>query len=229
MGGIPEVKWGLYDDHIIHVRTTHVPRFEVEMSSKESLFSKISVTYNDFSVLSVHEKMDYIRTYARSRLEEGERLWWLEDVVEQEHSLPMQVRLYMNLNNEEKKRLRGEAALLCPQIVKSSRTRNKYNDAALYLLTYRGVLCPQARDLFSTGSVAIPDNTERGGIYIQRALKNIESEMIHAATYLEEALFVEYWGFSVDPNQRINEWLRLADTYAQTWKPSDSLFTINSG
>lgn len=31
MGGVPEVKWGEYEDVVIHVRTSHVPRFEVEM------------------------------------------------------------------------------------------------------------------------------------------------------------------------------------------------------
>ena len=30
MGGIPEVRWGGYAQSVIHVRTSHVPRFEVE-------------------------------------------------------------------------------------------------------------------------------------------------------------------------------------------------------
>jgi hypothetical protein len=114
--------------------------------------------------------------------------------------------------------------LLCPQIVKPSRSKGKYNDATIYLLTYHGVLCPQARDLFSAGSVALRSNSKRGGNYLMRALQDIEHEMRQAAATMEDALFVEYWGAKVPTRERIREWLKRADEYAETWKPSDVLF-----
>jgi hypothetical protein len=128
----------------------------------------------------------------------------------------------------EKTRLRAEAALLCPQIVESGRSRKKYDDMVLYLLTYHGVICHQARDLFSAGSVANPTNDDEGGIYIERALKLIENEMREAALRMDDALFVEYWGLSVAPKKRIARWLKKADEYAKGWKPSASLF-LNKG
>lgn len=228
MGGIPEVRWGKYDDCVIHVRTSHVPRFEVEMTAKESLFSQIGITYEDFSKCSIEQKMEYVRKYARGRLKPGERFWWLEDKAEQEHSLPLEVRIYMNLNQEEKRKLRAEAALLCPQIVKPSRAKDKYSDAVSYMLTYRGVLCPQARDLFSAGSVALRSNEQRGGNYIKRALEDIEYEILVAAQTLEDSLFVEYWGKKVPVSERISTWLALADRYAKGWIPSKELFLKES-
>jgi hypothetical protein len=189
-----------------------------------TLFEKMSITYEQFSDSTFEEKMRFIRKYARDRLKEGERLWWLEDKPGELHSLPLQVRLYMRLVQEEKRKLRAEAALLCPQIVKPSRTKNKYNDAVMYLLTYHGVLCPQARDLFSAGSVALRADETRGGNYVERALKDIETEMITAAQNLDDALFIEYWGTSVDPRERISEWLSRADELARGWKPSAVLF-----
>ena len=224
MGGKPEVAWGRYEDCVIHVRTSHVPRFEVEMHPKASLFAKMGVSYQDFSRLPIEQRMQHIRKYARGRLKEGERLWWLGDQPEPEHSLPLQARLYMGLPQEEKRKLRAEAALLCPQVVKPSRSKGKYDDAALYLLTYHGVLCSQARDLFSAGSVALRSDSKRGGRYIERALKDIEEEMRAAARRLEDALFVEYWGASVPTEKRIQEWLTRADKLARTWKPSQALF-----
>jgi hypothetical protein len=223
MGGTPAVAWGKYDECVIHVRTSHVPRFEVEINPKRSLFSIMNVSYDEFVNLSIEERMTHIRKYARARLKEGERLWWLED-SDTPHTLPLQVRLYMSLPQDEKRRLRAEAALLCPQIVKSSRARGKYNDAVMYLLTYHGVLCPQARDLFSAGSVALRANAERGGNYLERALKDIEQEMVLAAQRLEDKLFVEYWGKSIQVDRRIEEWLRMADGFAQNWQPSLTLF-----
>ena len=229
MGGIPEVKWNDYDKSIIHVRTSHVPRFEVEISADHSqqatsLFEIMGISYDDFRKLGMNEKMHYIRTYARSRLQKGERLWWLEDNLDTEYALPIQARLYTNLQTEEKTKLRAEAVLLCPSIVKSGRSKNKYDDAVLYLLTYHGVICHQARDLFSAGSVANPDNDDEGGLYIERALKLIEKEIIQAALTIDDALFVEYWGESVPPEKRIKRWLEKADALAQDWIPSKSLF-----
>ena len=226
MGGTPSVRWAKYEDCVMHVRTSHVPRFELEIGAKESLFAKFEISYEDFCELPHESKMKLVREYARKRKKPGDRLWWLEDKPEeaQEHSLPLEVRLYMTLPQEEKRKLRAEAALLCPQVVKPSRAKNKYDDAALYLITYHGVLCSQARDLFSAGSVALRSDETRGGIYTMRSLKDIESEMRQAAERLEDALFVEYWGASVAPPRRIREWLARTDQYAKDWIPSNELF-----
>lgn len=94
----------------------------------------------------------------------------------------------------------------------------------MYLLTYHGVLVSQARDLFSAGSVAHREDKTSGGIYIQRAIKAIENEMVAASLRMEDALFIEYWGESVPPEQRINKWLEKADKYVAGWVPSETLF-----
>lgn len=227
MGGIPEVRWGNYEDCVVHVRTSHVPRFEVELPPTGGtlpLFQQMGISYDEFRRLRMEDKMKHIREYARGRLKAGERLWWLEDSAEPEHSLPIQARIYTKLLDEEKRKLRAEAVLLCPGIVRSGRARDKYDDAALYLLTYHGVLATNARDMFSAGSVANPNNDDNGGVYIQRALKLLEDEIVAAAYRLDDALFVEYWGRSVPPEKRISEWLVQADAFARDWIPSASLF-----
>lgn len=225
MGGEPDVKWARYGDCVMHVRTSHVPRFELDISTSESLFQKIGIPYEEFTGLDDHQKMRHIRDYARGRLKQGERLWWLEDEQNSSgHSLPIQARLYMSLEQEEKRRMRAEAALLCPSIFKPSRAKHKYDDVTLYLLTRHGVLCSQARDLFSAGSVALRSNAERGGNYILRALLDIELEIKQAARDLEDDLFVEYWGEGCPVSDRLTEWLRRADAQAQGWKPSEHLF-----
>lgn len=177
MGGIPEVRWGDYEKSVIHVRTSHVPRFEVEIpnerhTAKEPLFEQMGIHYDDFRKLDMQYKMKYIRAYARKIHADG-RLWWIEEEENSdEHTTPMQARLYTNLSKEEKTRLRAEAAILCPDIVKSGRSRKKYDDMVLYLLTYHGVLCHQARDLFSAGSVANP-KTITTGVYILNEHSNL--------------------------------------------------------
>lgn len=226
IGGIPQAKWGRYDECIMHVRTSHVPRFEVEINAKEPLFNKLNISYNDFRVLKPEEKMPYIRKYAKKRLKPGERLWWIDDQPD-ERTLPLEVRIYTKLSQHEKRKYRAQSAVLCPQIVKSSRAAGKYDDVTMFLLTYYGILCNQARDLFSAGSVAMRSSSVRGGNYIERALKDIETEMLRAFDELEDALFEEYWGITVPRGMRIKYWLNLADSYAVGWKPSDTLFTTS--
>lgn len=152
MGGVPEVRWGDYEQSVVHVRTSHVPRFEIELPSekaevKESLFERMGIRYDDFRKLTMREKMKYIRAYARKIHPDG-KLWWIGDKESGGHTLPIDARLYTNLDAEEKTRLRAEAALLCPEIVETGRSRHKYDNVVLYLLTYHGVVCHQARDLF---------------------------------------------------------------------------------
>jgi hypothetical protein len=228
MGGAPEVRWGRYEECVMHVRTSHVPRFEVDIEAKESLFKKFGITYDEFSSLSEEGRMEHVRKYARSRLKPGERLWWLEGNPDEGHSLPMQVKLFANLSKADKLKMRAEASLLCPQIVGSSRNRTKHIDPIMYLLAYHGILA--SRDAFSAGSVAGP---ERGGIYVQRALVNAQRQMIEAADYLEGALFIEYWGRNVLPQKRLKEWLGMADVYAKVanppWTPSEALFLEDKG
>lgn len=221
-GGKPGARWRRYEDCITHVRVSHSPRFVVQVDDDTPrLFDQLDIRYDEFWPLDAHEKMRHIREYARGRLQAGERMWWLEEV---DHSLPLQVRLYMRLSDREKRMFRAEAAILSPKICGGSRMRGKYIDAALYLLTQHGVFCPQARDLFSAGSVVLRSDTTRGGNYLLRALLDIEDLIRDAARRLDAPLFVEYWGDNIPPASRITEWLRRADEYAKDWRPSDYLF-----
>lgn len=220
-GGRPDVRWRKYQDCVTHVRVSHAPRFVIEMESeRESLFSHLGIEYSDFAKLDDGGKMRYVRDYSRGRLKQGERLWWIEPA----HSVPIEVRIYMSLTQPEKRMLRAEAALLCPQVCGGSRVRNKYTDAALYLLNHHGVLCTQARDLFSAGSVALRADERRGGNYTLRALQDIQDLMRDAAKRLDDVLFEEYWGVVCPTDERISEWLRRADDYASGWVPSENLF-----
>ncbi|MCC8997873.1 MAG: hypothetical protein LM517_12760 [Nitrosomonas sp.] len=149
MGGEPDVKWGEYAKSVMHVRTSHVPRFEVEIGAPISLFEQMGISYDDFRVSEMHEKMTYIRQYARKRLKAGERLWWLEDASGEEHTLPIQARLYTKLSAAEKIKLRAEAILLCPRIVESGRSKSKYDDVVIFADIPRCFMSSSARFVLS--------------------------------------------------------------------------------
>lgn len=219
-GGTPEARWGRYEDSITHVRVSNSPRFVIELNSERpSLFGQLTVTYEEFAGLDDEAKMAHVREYSRHRLKEGARLWWLEA----SHTLPVAVTVYRTLPDVEKRKLRAEATLLCPEVVKSGVSRGKYDRAGLYLITQHGVFAPQLRDLFSAGSVGARGG-KRGHKYIVEALRDIEMEMRDAASHLDGALFEEYWGYACPPERRIKGWLKQADQYATDWTPSAELF-----
>lgn len=225
-GGEPEARWNRYEECIMHVRTSHVPRFEVEIDTKRPLFDQLGIDYETFQKLSTHEKMPFIRDYARGRLKTGEHLWWLEE-DENPHTLPLNVKLYTNLNMQEKRKIRAEAALLCPQIVKGSRSRGKYNEAAMFTLTYHGVMTTQARDLFSAGSVG--ENKE-GVLFIAWALRDIQDLIYDAANRLDDRLFKEFWNLESPPKEaeeRIRKWLFFLDKNQEGWPEKPSRFLFN--
>lgn len=225
MGGAVAVRWGRYEERITHVRISHAPRFVLEMDRDSPLFqqSSMGVSYDEFCGLPPGEKMGHIRTYSRGRLKPGERLWWLED--ENSQGINLEIQLYMKLSKEKKIELRAEGAILFPQICGGGRVKDKYNDVAFFFLKYHNVFCPQTRDLYSAGSVA---GSARGGNYLLRALQNIEPQMVEAAKRLPVALFEEYWGEAVAPEDRLTEWLKRADAHAKGWKPSSHLFGVST-
>lgn len=224
MGGMPESRWGRYEECVVHVRTTHEPRFQIDMSGgKPSLFAVMGIDYDEFRKLDIMEKMPYIRAYARTIHPDG-RLWWLESDEGEERIRPLDPVLYTSLDKRTQKRYRAEAALLSPRVLKQG-DREKYNDVVLFMLTYHDVLCHQARDLFSAGSVAgVSQSDGSGEPQVKKALVLLQGEMLEAAEYLDPALFEEYWGESVPPEDRIAHWLEKADSLATGWKPSDVLF-----
>lgn len=226
MGGLSESRWKRYEECVVHVRTSHEPRFQVDMTGdKESLFKVMGIPYDEFRKLDIMDKMPYIRKYARTIHPDG-RLWWLEDTgTGEKHSTAVDPVLYTSLDDETKIRYRAEATLLSPKVLKGGNQSGKYNDVVMFMLTYHGVLCHQARDLFSAGSVAHVKRADGSGkSNKQKAFEILQDDMVKAAADLDSALFKEYWEEDVAPEDRLAWWLKKADEYATDWKPSDVLF-----
>lgn len=228
-GGTPEVRWSRYEDCITDVRLTHAPRFTIDMNQPTLLFGNINISYDDFSKLDEEDKLITIKEYYSNRLQPEERLWWMEEP----RALPMQVRLYAKLSQYEKNTIRGEAAILCPQICGNSQT--KFIDAALFLFRHHGIFCPNVRDLFTSGFAAAEGDrmsrsqTSDSKRHILHTLRGLQSFMLEAIQTLDEELFAEYWGQVYPTEKRLGEWLSRADSHAKGWIPSESLFAERSG
>jgi len=212
---LPEARWSRYQDCIKGVRISHSPRYMIDMDGQGTFFRDLGMTLEAFKDLGMKDKMAFVKQDVQKRVKEGERLWWFGD--EQDHTIPVNLRLYRNLSTSEKTQMRAEAALMCPEIFQGSRARSKYDGIAAYLLTQHGVLASNVRDMFSAGSVA---GKERGGDYILRSVTSNISAIREAASELDEALFVEYWGAACAPENRMARWFALIDAERPDNPPS---------
>ncbi|MCY4151539.1 MAG: hypothetical protein OXE94_04810 [Aestuariivita sp.] len=212
---LPEARWSKYQDCIKGVRISHSPRYMIDMDGQGTFFWDLGMTLERFKDLEMKNKMALVKQDVQKRVKEGERLWWFGD--EQDHTIPVNLKIYRNLSTSEKAQMRTEAALMCPEIFRGSRARTKYDGIAAYLLTQHGVLVSNVRDMFSAGSVA---GTERGGDYLLRSVTNNMNAIRKAAAELDGALFVEYWGTACAPEKRMTKWFELIDAERSDDPPS---------
>lgn len=205
MGGEPEVRWAKYDDCVIHVRTSHVPRFEVEMTGRESLFSKIGISYLDFSNLPMEQKMLHVRSYVRGRIKPGEYYWWVES-QEQKNLNHDAVKLFSNLTIEQKKQLLSECLLLFPNLIGSASVADNYQ-FSLHLLKNHNVLCPNVSCLFDLYNHAPTMDLT----HIKSVIITLQSEIRLASHRISNEIWALCWGQAIQPDDRMSAWIDKCD------------------
>jgi hypothetical protein len=148
-GGEPYVAVRPYEDVVYHVRTSHVPRFEIDMQTNDSLFKKFRLDYKEFSVLGVEQKMDFVRSYARSRLKAGVKqfYWYLESQVVDEGERT-KIQLFDKLPALDQKKLVHEEFLLVPKLITGSCKELMFDDRVRHFLNKHQVLYPHRFTLY---------------------------------------------------------------------------------
>lgn len=150
-GGDPEIKYRKYEDVVMHVRTSHVPRFEIDMKATESLFDLFKIDYHTFSALDMTRKMDLVREYVRTRKRRGlkQHFWFLEtqDIDAQP---PSYIKHFTRLKDSEKYALSVSELILFPEILAPKNKEYRYDTRVMFLLHAHKVLYPQTYTLFET-------------------------------------------------------------------------------
>jgi hypothetical protein len=202
MGGLKEVRFGLYEKVVYHARTSHRPRFQIDMKGdKQSLFERLGTTYLQFAALPYKEKMVYMRTYARGRRNTNIDFWWLEEDL-----VP-----YSSLTESEQRQIKAEAALLIPALIDRS-DKNALVRMALYMSSAKRVLSNESSEVF--------------GADVLDELRSLETELQIAASTMIQGIIEEYWGHSTLIEARLSEWVEALDNHSTSSevRPSQILF-----
>jgi hypothetical protein len=211
-GGVPEVQWGVYENVVYHARTSHVPRFQIDMNADESIFKKLGISYVDFSVLPMKKKMAYMRTYAKSRRGLVKEFWWLED----------DLVLFDSLSQFERRQVIAEACFLIPELITES--PNSFARAALYLASIPRILSYKMLEDFQSMAINL-QNLETGTKNGFSIMLELEQEILLASNNIIKGVVKDYWGIDLEIAERLPWFVKkLDEIYAVEPKPSKILF-----
>lgn len=147
-GGQFDIKYRLYQECLPEVSVTHSPRYRINMDLPigKSIFDKIGVKYDDLRVKQ--NSIQIIKNYYRSKLRDGEELWWIDQDSEQTAVSPI-IKPFRGLATKEKDRFMIETMILFPEIFSSKNT--KFERPAAYLIAQYNAVSPNLRDMFTAG------------------------------------------------------------------------------
>ncbi|MDB9900884.1 hypothetical protein OAD37_03730 [Gammaproteobacteria bacterium] len=206
MGGEPEVVFKRYEDAVCHVRTSHVPRFEIDMQSDSSLFELLKMSYAEFSTLNMETKMDLVRAYVRNRLRNGSKTfyWYLESqLVDSEKN--SNLVFFKDLELQDKKIYVATELALYPDLLKDKDSKHFLDERIRFFLNRFSILYPAENTLLS---YLIKENDNFEGY--DALVAELKAEIPEALSKIELSLIKSFWHWSsqddYDCNSLIEIW-----------------------
>ncbi len=205
LGGKIDIRYRLYQECLPEVSVTHSPRYRINMDLPvgKSIFDKIGVDYD--TLRKDANSIQKIKDYYRSKLKDGEELWWIDQESEDRAVSPI-IRPFRSLSEKERENFIIEAMILFPEMFGNSTT--KFERAAAYLIAEYNAVSANLRDLFTAGgqiklkikakNVIIPQLAYR--LHVRaKAIKN-KIETIDAKT------LAYYWRSEKIEKDRLKQW-----------------------
>ncbi len=117
----------------------------MDLGKDETIFDKLEIPYD--SLRNLPNPVKPITEYYRKFLRPGEEVWWLDQ--DEPKSSGLIIKLWNNLNTEERREYMLKAMILFPEIF--SNRPDKFNRLAVWLVNMQSVVCPNIRDVFTAG------------------------------------------------------------------------------
>ena len=152
-GAVPEFMCRPYEDVLYDIAVTHSPRYliNMEIERKETIFSKMGTTYDDFR--KADDSIAKVRKYYRDKALQERKIempWWItSDNADKAQSF--NIKLWNSLNASEKRELQIKCMILFPEALNPASSKTKYNNTSLWLCSYNQVVNPNIRDMYSAG------------------------------------------------------------------------------
>ncbi len=202
-GGKFDIRYRLYQECLPEVSVTHSPRYRINMALPigKSIFDKIGIDYDTLRKDS--NSIQKIKDYYRSKLKDGEELWWID---QDNKAVSPIIRPFRSLSKKEQENFIVEAMILFPEMFGNSTA--KFERATAYLIAEYNAVSANLRDSFTAGgriklkikgkNVLVPQLAYR--LHVRaKAIKN-KIEIIDAKT------LVYYWRSDKLEKDRLKQW-----------------------
>lgn len=157
----PEFKCRPYGDVLYDIAVTHSPRYliDMELQNGKTIFDKMNTTYDEFR--SNEDNIAMVREYYKQKAKKERRQempWWITS-DNAEEPIGFNLRLWKTIDVNERRLLTAYSLILFPEIwLAGANPKTKYNQTSLWLCSYRQVIHPNVRDIFSAGGKIISVN-----------------------------------------------------------------------
>lgn len=202
-----------YEECMAGIAVTHYPRYQIDMQLEagKTIFDALHISYD--TLRTMENPVAPVSKYYRSKLKEGESLWWATEYPEDVVSPPV-IRLWNTLSRKEKERLIVQGYALFPEIFGYGTI--KYNRITTWLATNYSILHPHIRDSFSAGGkktihTAAHTYNDVPAIY-GRVLRYRQQIMDTILESSEEDL-MQFWNVQCICEDRTEQWCRCVVRY----------------
>ncbi len=207
-GGMMDIRFRLYQECLPEISVTHSPRYRInmELPTGKSIFDKIGIDYD--TLRKDDNTIQKIKEYYRSKLKDGEALWWIDQEASEKDASPI-IRPFRNLSSKEKENFITESMVLFPEIFGSNNT--KFERAAAYLITEYNAVSANLRDVFTAGGKV---SLKVGGkkklvpqIFYQMQLRS--KSIVAKINKLDSSVLSYYWRIGKIEKDHLGEWKKI--------------------
>jgi len=213
-----ETKFRKYQECLYDVGVTHSPRYKInmELALGDSIFDKMGTTYDAFDPKSIAT----IQKYYRGLLKPGQELWWLgssTDAGIEDRVVSPIIQSFKKLGAQEREKFIQEIFAFYPEVF--SKSRYKFEKAAVHLIVNYNAVSSSLRDIFTAGGkvkVKLVKKEQRvPKIYWQFFSRATEVKKIIEETPKEKLAY--YWKKQSVKNS-FEEWKQLVLEYSKSQK-----------
>lgn len=220
-----------YEECMSDIAVTHYPRYKIDMRLKpgETIFDKMGISYDELRVMD--NPVAPVSKYYKSKLKEGESLWWASENVEEDTTTPATVRLWTALTPDDKEKYAVMGYVLFPEVLRSG-SNKKYNRYALWLATQKGIINTNIRDSFSAGGQVLMKTSSGLELKMPAAFGRIRKYHLMITELLQdidEEILKEYWQVDTIDKDRISQWCKLVAVEADSSVGYSTAYSVLSG
>jgi hypothetical protein len=204
-----------YEECLSEVVVTHYPRYKINMTLEngDTIFDKMGTTYDELNALE--SPVRKIVDFYKSQLNEGESLWWIDTGSSSDSELAngssIKVAQWKSLPSENQKEIICKGFVYFPKLL--SNLPDKYEEFALWLVSYYGVVSSSLRDIFSAGGtvkITLGCKSYEGTPQIYKKIQDYKIEIMQYILAAYESELKEYWRVDKIAENRIEQWISLA-------------------